>query len=287
MTVLGRYNVYEDGALIAQATNTVTLEGRRSILSILAGRISPPGTMLYGCASDNLPASTQKTLDLPVGFANVVFATPLYDADTPSSSKIVYKSRVPEGFAATIHEVGMSYGSVDSPLIVSFGATDRYTSHTFDSLTVNETDARIGTNAIDFTSGEGTLVLERNLDASGAIATDEIVLGALSSAGSNVTVVFTDVNGYTATGVFAVPSGGGYELVAVALSAFSLSNPNFEWGSIVSVSISVSATTTLDGLVVRSENQNGVLFSRAKFVTPVVKKLGSKMDIEYELVVPF
>lgn len=280
--IYGKYRILIDGEIAAEADNVITTHGKREILNILAGRSMVPSTIVYG-VGNTAATSNDTTLDVPVGRVGITFATPIYDAGTPAQSKVVYKGRLSDSTYAEIHEIGLStFQSELTQLVTPFDSTESISGTSGGSVPAfDETSHRIGLGAAAVEVGE-TMLLSKSLQIGTGSITDDVVLAGWSDTSSTVTLTLTDSNGNTAVDTFALTST--YSGPSNKVSAFTLTGA-FNWADVVSVQATTTGDTAyLDGLTIKSESLYGGLFSRAVYSPdPVIKRPGSRMDIEYEL----
>ena len=282
--IYGKYRILIDGEIVAETNNVITTHGKREILNILSGRSNPPSTLAYGVGETD-PATWQggenRTLEAPVGRVSVSFMTPIYDGTAPANSKIVFKGRLSDDTWAEIHEIGLSgFQAPEAQLVTAFDGNENFSG---DVPTPVETGHRIGTSAAGVTAGD-TPTLSREMPFVSAQGTDQIVLigWCPTTTGGNVSLTLYDRNGNTAQAAFNGFTTT-YGSVAVDVSGFSLTG-SFNWDEVVSLDAAVTGQdVNLDGLTIRSESLFGGLFSRAVYGTPVVKRPGARMDLEYEL----
>lgn len=275
--IYGKYRILVDGEVVAEADNVITDHGKREILNILAGRSLSPSTIVYGVGS-TAAAGTDTTLEIPVGRVGITFATPIYDG---ANSKVVFKGRLSDSSYAEIHEIGLSsFQSPTTQLITPFDSTEPISGI---AGGYEETSRRIGLGAATVLTSE-TLLLSKNLQIGSGAQTDDVVLAGYSATGtSNVTLTLTDSNGNTAVQAYNGFTTT-YGAVSHKISEFTLTGA-FSWADIVSLeAVPTGQTINLDGLTIKSESLYGGLFSRAVYSpTPVIKRPGSRMDLEYEL----
>ena len=286
----GTYRVFEDGVLISETKNVLTAAGKAAILGIMAGttpRISRLGLGIMPTAPGGFdPAVTDTTLNFPLVDTPVLFTIPLYGG---ASSKIVYKSRLDETVSGVIYEIGSYNGpEINEPLLVSFGDAD---TDVVGPAGGGANDVRIGPTSPQLTTTTA-LVITKAASAGSLLPTDQIALACKPSAAtaSVITIIITDANGSTATKTFTLAANTSYQVIRNAVNTFGFvlasGVTTFDWDSISSVSAQRDAAANniiLDGLAVLSPLQAGELMSHAKYTTPLVKRAGVRMDIEYEL----
>lgn len=291
MQIKGTYRIYEDGEIVAEFDNLLTTYGKTQIPSMLAGTGNYVSNIIVGCDS-TAAAVGQQTLLLPLATSPVVFSTPIYSGAT---SKVVYKARILEGISGVIKEIGTINSTGTAGALCAFDDSEGITTSSVNVTVVDGKAVNSASTADVRIGGYGRLcptndyvISSQAINLSGILSADTIILGAYSTTtgASSVQIVFTDANGYTATGSFALPAGtaGTYRTVAVAVSSFSLSNASFAWSSIVSTkATALTAGAVVDGVSCRSTVLGGKLISRAVYGTEIVKRAASRMDVEYEL----
>jgi hypothetical protein len=279
MSVTGIYRIYEDGILVAQTENLITTLGKKEILGILAGK-SPLISRIGLGVGTTAAAVGDLALEFPLVDTPVEFVAPLFDG---ASSKIVYKSRLSEGVSGVINEIGCYNSTSTNSLMADF---EPDSGGGVGLAGAGVEDIRVGRTAPLLDSG--TPITTTNVFSPGdARLTDNIALAIkpVGATGGVVTVTLTDTSGKTALYAYTVASNSNYQILKQPLSAWTI-QAGFDWFSLQSATAArTSGTNTyyVDGLATISTQRSGVLISRAIYPSAVVKKLGVRLDIEYEL----
>lgn len=281
MTISGKYRFFEDGELVAEVDNVLTTAGKREILGMIAGTSGKIARLGLGVGNSAVSA-TDTTLTMPLVDVPVDFSVPLFGG---ASSKVVYKSRVDETISGVIYEIGC-YNTPGGfrPLLINFGDADTDIAGPAGGNTSN--DVRIGPTSPQITSTT-PFTLVQQASAGDLLATDNIALAVkpASAVASVLTVVLTDVNNVTASKTYTLAANTNYQVVKHPVSAWTI-NTGFSWNDIASVSVTRDAAANniiLDGLSILAPGKSGTLLSHAVYGTGVVKRLGVRLDVEYEL----
>jgi hypothetical protein len=293
---MGTFRVFEDGQLVAQFDNTLTTFGRSEILKMVTGHAPPVAILLVGGDATS-PAQTDKTLNLPIAAEKVVFSTPV------GITKIVYKARLNESVGGVIHEMAASNDTAARATKL-VNVTPDIAVSSYDPTTVfvagegADPKIRISPVAVELdvtANADDYYTYNLPVSLAGALDSDTIALSGYNSANgvATFTVRFTDTNGNTATKTAVSLGAAGnadYAVASFAISSMTF-DAGFDRGFIVKTEIirtdATAILSRIDGLVLRSEQVGGRIISRASTGTGIAKRLGSKMDIEYEIPVTF
>lgn len=293
---MGIFRFYQDGHQVAKVENTLTTHGKRELLRILTGTSPKISTLLVG-SSQTAATSSDLTLKLPVRAEAVVFSTPIY---ATGDGKVIYKARLDESVGMVIHEMAASNDpTAKATQLVSvtadisramYGAGTVFTQNVGASLDVKCSPVAVKLG----NTGSGVYYYTYNVpvNVAGALPTDEIVVsGFLDLAGTaTLTVKITDSNGKSLT-----KTGVSITSTAHSTASFTISSmtpdSGFDITSTVSMDIrrtdATAALCNIDGIALVSETVGGKIISRAATSTGIEKRLGSKMDIEYEIPIDF
>jgi hypothetical protein len=281
MAITGKYRIYENGSLVSEEENLLTTIGKREFLGIVAGtspRISRLGLGIMGGTA----AASDQTLFFPLVDTPVEFSVPLFGG---ASSRVVYKSRLVEGVSGVIYEIGCYNGpEINDPLLVSFG-DDIDAPGTVPGLAGGSSanDVRIGPVSPLITTTD-PFVVTGQMSAGSVLSTDTIALALKGSAASTVRIDLQDSVGKVAFCSYAF-TGTSYQVVKKFVSEWTV-DVGFDWKDIVSCTATrtgAASSIILDGLAVLAPLQSGQLLSHAVLGTPLVKRAGVRMDVEYEL----
>lgn len=284
MTISGKYRIFEDGALVAEADNVLTTAGKKEILGMIAGTSDRISRMVLG-VGDAAVSASDTTLHMPYVVTNVDFSVPLFGG---ASSKIVYKSRLDEGVSGVLWEIGCYNGNYTrNPFLLNWGdATADANNIAGPAGGVPGNEVRMGPTSPQL-STTTPFVISVDTAAGDLKLTDKIALGVKPSTATpcTVTVVLTDASNLTATAVYTTAANTNYQVLSLAISSWSVQS-GFDWNRISLASATkqnVANNIIIDGLSILSPTQAGTLLSHAKYTTGVVKRTGVRMDVEYEL----
>lgn len=300
----GTYRVYEDGKLIAEESNLITTAGKSIITQYLAGKIpSYAGAIAIG-------SGTTAAADSDTSLAMEYTRLPIYAsyANIGASYKIVHKAVFPENTAGYITEMGLwpSLGNpvsslTDQRMLVSSVTAGVVWTETvatvisaagIASAAGGSTNIRIGTNSISFTANAaGTTPC--NIDLSQYSPSDliKVAFYAGSSSANSFTVrLEVDSSNYYSKSI-SHGSSTAYQINSSAISTWTATGaPTL--GGIKTVRVTNGAGTVLylDGIKVdpiSTFNPVYNLVSRAVLGSPIVKRAGSRYDLEYEITVNY
>jgi hypothetical protein len=298
---MGIFRVYEDNNLIAEAHNLTTHFGRREILKIQAGQAPRINRLLVGCLDSPAPAATQETLILPLAVEPVVFSTPIYNQGL-GTGKVVYKARLPESVGGVIYELAASNNSdavVNSLVTISVNPGEYVYAGTQTmgpgaDISSTNTNIRRSPYAAGLTAAAGASPSYTSNIAStiaGAVDSDVVCITGYNSGAltATLTLRLTDVNGQQVTKSGVTLASASYTSSEFTIGSMSIPGA-FDRSAITKIEVfrtdAAAITTYVDGVTLRSPTLSGRIISRAT-VAAISKKLGSKMDIEYEMPVTF
>jgi hypothetical protein len=291
----GIYRVYEDGILIAEQKNKLTVLGRANALKAMLGSTqsfaSSMGIGVDGSANDTSTFHSKTDLGFNVGKYPVVSSslgnTETYDA-------LVYTARITDQSRYNITELGLFANRVvsgfenENQVIFDFEDGDPFTltSSTWYS-TISETSPvfRIGNSCLNMASSSSLAVWNSStINLSNVAPYDDFCLAAHFGANAALTIKFESSTDAHATYTF-TPGGTGYKVISVSKSSVTPTG-NLDWSKINKITIDAGGQVYLDGLRVkkyRTPDSTEGLVSRAVLTTPIEKKFGSIIDIQYLL----
>lgn len=288
---MGTFRVYEDQKLVLEAENILTVYGREQIPRILCGKAR--GVIALSVGGGTTAANVNdKWLAAPITVKPIVFSTPITYG---TAGKVVYKARLDEAFGGVIYEMASTNDGAAAPgQIVQILQSD-FVTITGGGSFVAGPGAELGsalTNIRCSPSGaslpaSGRLTSTFPVALGSALQSDNVLLtGYLGAAtATTATLTFTDTSGLTASGTYSFANNTSYQMIQKPISGFTVGG-GFDWGSIVKTDVVKDGTATVlivDGVAVQSEVLGGRIMSRAVVGTPITKRVGSKMDVEYEL----
>jgi hypothetical protein len=314
--MFGVYRVYEDGKLIAEQKNKLTLLGRSNALSTMLG-LTQSFAGSFGIGVSNLGNGSETFLNMTDLDFNVgkypITATSL--GTTGSQDALVYTARITDPSRYSIHELGLfsnqisGYVDVDALTLLNFesgdavketvSSTDYYLDDpdsTFvsgkKSTVLNDiTNYRIGSNAVKLLSSGTIFANDASIDLSAFYNFDKLQLAFYSSGAVTVTVKFS--SGANSASYAFVGTTLTYSIISKLKTETSTTSGTVDWSAIDRIDITVSGGTSgtsfaiLDGLRISKDkplDSIDGLVSRAVLSTPISKEAGSIIDIEYLLV---
>jgi len=292
----GIYRVYEDGILIAEQKNKLTVLGRANALKAMLGSTqsfaSSMGIGVDDSANDTTAYHNKTDLGFNVGKYPVISSslgnTETYDA-------LVYTARITDQSRYNITELGLFANRVasgfknENQVIFDFEEGDPFTltSSSWYSTIVNPNPVfRIGNSCLNMTLSTSLAVWNSSvINLSNVAPYDDFCLAANFGANANLTIKFESSSSNYATYTF-VPGGTGYKVLSVSKSSPSDSLGTVDWSNINKITIDAGGQVYLDGLRIkkyRTPDSTEGLVSRAVLATPIEKKFGSIIDIQYLL----
>jgi len=316
--MFGMYRVYEDGKLIAEQKNKLTLLGRSNALSTMLG-LTQSFAGSFGIGISELSNGSETYLNMTDLDFNVgkypITATSL--GTTGSQDALVYTSRITDPSRYTIYELGLfsnqisGYVDVDALTLLNFESGDAIketvssVSYYLDdpnatfiagkksTVLTDVTNYRIGSNAVKLLSGGTIFANDATVDLSTFYNSDKLKLAFYASGAVTVTVKFSS-GGNSASYAF-VGTNVTYSVISKLKTETTVADASntVDWSAIDRIDITISGGTAgtsfaiLDGLRVSKDKPidsiDGMV-SRAVLGTPISKEAGSIIDIEYLLV---
>lgn len=297
----GIYRVYEDGILIAEQKNKLTVLGRANALKAMLGSTqsfaSSMGIGVDSSANDTSNYHTKTDLGFNVGKYPVISSslgnTATYDA-------LVYTARITDQSRYRITELGLFANRVTSgfenenQVIFDFEEGDPFTTTNVEPYKlIADPDPvfRIGNSCLNMASSSSLAVWSSStINLSNVAPYDDFCLAAYFGANAALTIKFESSTDAYATYTF-TPGGTGYKVLSVSRSSVTPTG-NLDWSKINKITIDAGGQVYLDGLRVkkyRTPDSTEGLVSRAVLYDPatnqygIEKKFGSIIDIQYLL----
>jgi hypothetical protein len=290
----GIYRVYEDGILIAEQKNKLTILGRANALKAMLGSAqsfaSSMGIGVDSSANSSQTFHDKTDLGFNVGKYPVVSSslgnTETYDA-------LVYTARITDQSRYNITELGLFANRVasgfenENQVIFDFEAGDPFTltSYSWDTPIDSTPLFRIGNSCLRLLDSNGLAVWNSSvINLSNVAPYDDFCLAANFGANAALTIKFESSTDAHATYTF-TPGGTGYKVISVAKSS-GVFVGNIDWSKINKITIDAGGNVYLDALRIkkyRTPDSTEGLVSRAVLATPIEKKFGSIIDIQYLL----
>jgi hypothetical protein len=284
----GIYRIYEDGKLIREVKNKLTLLGRSNALSTMLGLTqSFAGSLGIGISS--LSNSDTKVLPTGAVFLNMtdldygvgkypVTSSSLGQDSSQTKDALVYTARITDPSRYTIYELGLFSnqiaGSVDVDALSLLGfesgdslketvsSVDYYLDDTSSTYVAGrkatyETDNasyRIGSNAVKLLSGYSVFINDSVFNLTNFYSPDKLKL-AFYATGTSVVVEVKFYSGANNNAKFTFNSGAGvvnnaYNVVSLLKSQAVVTGTSMDWSIIDKIEVTVSGGTNaiLDGL---------------------------------------
>jgi len=295
----GIYRVYEDGVLIAEQKNKLTVLGRANALKAMLGSAQSFASSM-GIGVDNSNNSSGKFHDkTDLGF-NVgkypVVASSLGNTNTYDA--LVYTARITDQSRYNITELGLFANRVlsgfenENQVIFDFEDGDPFTLSTtaewYDVILESNPVFRIGNSCLNMKDANALATWSSStINLSNVAPYDDFCLAANFGANADLTIKFESSSSDYATYTF-TPGGTGYKVISIPKSSPSplLSSGNIDWSKINKITIDAGGQVYLDALRIkkyRTPDSTEGLVSRAVLSPAIEKKFGSIIDIQYLL----
>lgn len=275
----------------------ITTEGRIHIKRVLAAWESYVGqSIAFGIGSEPTVVD-----DLRLQFETARAPVTLTSYDF-TQDRLIFKGRLPEGFAGTVYEVGLYSGKVNgsgwqfgSRVVTTFDSSSE--EWTVDGAPANYTidGSRTGSDSLLLTAPSASSVsaVQENMfvDLSNGMASDvfSFAFNNTDAFADSVNVRFkNDQNNYFEFTVN--PSGTGYEIVTLPRSAAAV-NGNPLWDNIYSIeavlnAVGGTASVSLDAIRIDGTlelSQNNILVAREVLAVPFTKTGGRVEEVEISI----
>jgi len=284
----GTYIFKQGGVEIGRSENIITTNGKSTIIQYLANSSYDwASTIAVGAipttATVNDITMKYEVARTPVTLKSYVIGSP---------NLIIVKGTLASTLAANIYEIGVFpyntgqvFGTRDQLIIDDFSNltnwTGTYTSNSYAAQ--SPYSPRIGLNSIVIPANTTVTnsLASVNLAQYSTIDTLDILVNVTSGQSGTLNVVFTDVNGLTATVPYTF-NGSGYQVLSNVFpsSIFALSAIS----SIAITTVGSNSSITVDALRVSVNAEVAAstgLISRSVLTTPIAKIYGIPLDIEY------
>lgn len=292
MITSGTYVFKLDGEEIARSKNVITNAGKDIIASYMAGTIGEwAGAFAIGVGATTA-AVTDAKLDFE--FYRAPISSKVAEFNTsPTPNKIVIKSSVDQSVVGWIYEVGIFSAVTNSDAgnggsqITSYGETSEswsiWTGTDWENVDSGTTGQRIGDDRVELLASTRYRLYGVPSDYTMYSPQDTIAacLESPSTSDLNLKFITDDSNYYSAT----VTS------IAASYGIFSVSKGSFvatgtpSWGNIIAIEFeAVDDNVLFDGLRVEdtdTQSTNYGLVSRSVLTSPIEKKSGALLEIEY------
>lgn len=294
----GTYRVYKDGLLVAEQPNIITTTGRGLILRYLAGNIGTfAGAIAVG--SHAVPATVG---DTKLGFEYARGAVTLGAAYVPAN-QIVFKATIPMETSGLIYEMGL-YPFLRQTETEYAGQVYLGFDSNLEGLVgggVNTTNYRIGTDSYEATVAASTATATSTATITAEQARGNFIgygpsdsfslayfINDANTASIRVRLYVDNLNYFEYT--VSPGTATGYRVTDWNKSAF-VATGTPSWEDITYADFTIAAgtggatTVQLDGLRVNDTDvyPDYGLVSRAVFATPIIKRPGEQMDVEYAM----
>lgn len=299
----GIYRVYEDGILIAEQKNKLTVLGRANALKAMLGSTqsfaSSMGIGVDSTANDTTVYHNKTDLGFNVGKYPVVSSslgnTETYDA-------LVYTARITDQSRYNITELGLFANRVasgfenENQVIFDFEDGDPFTFSVNPSTLIPDAEwystvadpnpiFRIGNSCLNMKNSSALATWNSStINLSNVAPYDDFCLAANFVTNAALTIKFESDTSAYATYTF-TPGGTGYKVISVSKSSVTPTG-DLDWSKVNKITIDAGGQVYLDGLRIkkyRTPDSTEGLVSRAVLSTPIEKKFGSIIDVQYLL----
>ena len=260
----------------------ITNAGRTAVQQSLTGFFGAPvGALAIGVGTS--PETVDDTtLDYEIGRAMVNVSS----VDQISGA-VIYKATIPEDVSGTVHEMGAWTNVSDTgdaePLLLTFEpGSELWTAGDY-----TQGNSRIGEYGLTISASTQieSRLYDLALDLSSLLDMDEVsvALNADASVGMVELRLMTDDTNYIA---YTMSPAVGYQIIRFLRGDMAkVGSPDMENLTTASVIVTPTAQTslTMDGLKVSRSSERNVLVSRSVLATPVVKKAGMPLELEFRM----
>lgn len=299
MDMYGTYKIYENGNLIAEQSNKLTVLGRANAIKCMLGLSQAFASSLGIGVSDVANSTVENYLsrtDLDFSVGRYPILSQSLGNVNGDTDNLIYSARITDTSRYYIAEIGLFSDVVNEPATVdeltlfnfeskdplketvasgTYYLDDTDTNYTGTACakfynTVPTSDFRIGSNAVKLLATSGTLSPsifydDSTLDLSYINAYDEIVLCAKSSAASKKVVISFFDGTTTASADYAL-TGTTYTILSKKRSDFS-NHTTINWSNITKITLTGSGASNLgntnsillDGLKIRPYKSTSAL----------------------------
>ena len=314
--IKGSYSIYKNGVLETSQDNVITNFGKDAIWKYLCGSIPEWGGAIAVGAGSASAAATDTRLDFEFARNSTLLKSPSLDG---SNRIIILKTSLEPNVAGIIREVGVyntlgptNPSTFDGRILTQFGEGINGSGESNPlewsyniKTTIDTTNSRIGSQniKIDGTSGtvssilgstDGTTqgYLDIDLTRYSPLDSFEIayeLLTAISGSGKEIKVTLYDdqltpaVISKTWNFGSSVPTG--YYSNTATFSEFTADSGTFNF-NVSAIKVETDANVSFDAIRVDDTDTTDTtygLVSRAVLGTPITKKNGDSIDIEYKL----
>ena len=322
MNIKGTYIFYEDGIEIARSHNIITKFGKRFITSLIAGSLAFKTKSIAIGIGNTTETENDTRLEFEFYRSPVQIGSPDINTDTitgVSTYGVIFKTTLPNDVSGVINEIGLypsqSAGFTDysDKYISSFESNSMWLDEDNNNpeLVLSPTP-KIGEYLFKVSADPVTspntysikeYYLNTNFDISGYSINDSFSL-AFTQEDTNLDYVYarfhsSDTDYYEARfiGDSSITNPNKiikYDMSTFFSGAYVSGNPIDTAINKITIGVkskTISGTTVyLDGLRINDEDSFDPIYgliSRSTLDTPITKKLGRQLDIEYRLGLSF
>ena len=314
--IKGSYNIYKNGVLEASQDNVITNFGKDAIWKYLCGSVPEWGGAIAVGAGTTAAASGDKKLEFEFARNSTLLKSPSLSG---SDRIITLKTSLEPNVSGIINEVGVyntlgptNPSTFDGRIITQFGegVNDSGEVNPLEwsyniKTTIDSTTSRIGSQNIQIDGTAGNVVSYlggTNTAAQGYLSIDltkyspldtlEIaykLITAISTSGKTMKITFYDDQQTPAaiskTWTFGSSVSVGYYNNTATLSEFTAVSGTFNYNVSI-IKVETDAKVSFDAIRIDDTDSTDTtygLVSRAVLGTPITKKNGDNIDIEYRL----
>jgi hypothetical protein len=316
--IKGSYSIYKNNQLVVDQDNVVTNFGKDAIWKYLAGAIPEWGGAIAVGAGTATVAATNTRLDFEFARNATLLKSPVLSG---SDRVIILKTSLEPNVSGVIKEIGIyntlgptNPATFDGRLLTQFsegvnlsGETDPLEWTHSATTTADTTNSKIGSANVAINGTGGTVAstlggsdttrqgfLSIDLTKYSPLDSLEIaysLLTAISATGKTMKITLYD-NQQTPVSIskewtFGNPTSTGDYSNTATLSEFTVSPSGATFNYEVSIiKIETNANVSFDAIRIDDTDSTDTtygLVSRAVLSTPITKKAGDSIDIEYKL----
>jgi hypothetical protein len=280
MDMYGVYKIYENGKLIAEQSNKLTVLGRANAIKAMLGLSQSFANSLGIGVGDSVNSTTETYLtrtDLDFSVGQYPLLGQSLGNISGDTDNLVYTARITDTSRYYIKEVGLFSDIINEPATIkdltifnfeggdplkeTVNSVDYYLDDTdtnytpnacakFFSTITSTPEFRIGSNSVKLlatstTTSPSIFYNDNTLDLSYINTYDEIILAAKSSV-ANKKVIIAFYNGSLTMSASYDLDGTNYSVVSKKLSDFiQTGSGTFDWSNITKITLTGSGTSNL------------------------------------------
>ena len=290
----GTYVFKENGIEIGRSQNLITDNGRDVILRYIAGATQSWASNLAIGAMPIQPTQSDTDLNFETARVPIDFKT-YRNAISPDPDLIIVRGTLPQNLYANIYEVGVypdssstSLSAKSNAILADFDNISNWNVSAGNVSITNfmpqaENSPRIGAHSVELdpeTIYENATV---SFDIGGYTPINNLEVLLYNTVEGVLTITLTDLLGASMSFTFNLVTEPGYQVLS---APFSPGAHLFETIDKISISTDTTAIATIDAIKATTRNEfstKDYIVSKSALTTPIAKKYGVPLDIEYSI----